>query len=40
MIWTVEDYKKDRHLTLSYNSYDGEQGKVAAMLSIYILYKM
>nr|GLL18536.1 aldose 1-epimerase-like [Ipomoea trifida] len=26
VIWTVEDYKKDSHLTLSYNSYDGEQG--------------
>ncbi|VFQ89764.1 unnamed protein product, partial [Cuscuta campestris] len=26
VIWTVEDYKKDSHLTLSYHSYDGEQG--------------
>ncbi|XP_009615365.1 uncharacterized protein LOC107829645 [Nicotiana tabacum] len=26
VIWTVEDYQEDSHLTLTYNSFDGEQG--------------
>lgn len=26
VIWTMESYKKDSHLTLSYHSFDGEEG--------------
>ncbi|MCE3049736.1 hypothetical protein HAX54_045614 [Datura stramonium] len=26
VIWTVEDHQEDSHLTLTYNSFDGEQG--------------
>ncbi|KAK4350512.1 hypothetical protein RND71_029825 [Anisodus tanguticus] len=26
VIWTVEDYQEDSHVTLTYNSFDGEQG--------------
>lgn len=26
VVWDVYRYKKDSHLTLIYNSYDGEQG--------------
>lgn len=26
VIWTVEDYQEDNHITLTYNSFDGEQG--------------
>ncbi|XP_031118890.1 aldose 1-epimerase-like [Ipomoea triloba] len=37
VIWTVENYKKDSHLTLSYNSYDGEQG-FPGNLSVTVTY--
>lgn len=26
VIWTVEDFEEDSHLTLTYDSFDGEQG--------------
>ncbi|CAH9078706.1 unnamed protein product [Cuscuta europaea] len=39
VVWKVEDYKKDHHLTLSYNSSDGEQG-FPGELSVKVTYML
>ncbi|XP_015067461.1 aldose 1-epimerase isoform X1 [Solanum pennellii] len=37
VIWTVEDFEEDSHLTLTYNSFDGEQG-FPGNLSVEVTY--
>ncbi|KAK3035658.1 hypothetical protein RJ639_032530 [Escallonia herrerae] len=37
VIWTVQSHKPDSHLTLTYNSYDGEQG-FPGNLSVMVTY--
>ncbi|CAN4086055.1 unnamed protein product [Withania somnifera] len=37
VIWKVEDYQEDNHITLTYNSFDGEQG-FPGELSVKVTY--
>lgn len=38
VIWTVNRYVKDSHITLSYDSYDGEQG-FPGQVSVFVTYR-